>query len=412
MKYHINIYSFKPGIVSPTGASVRSFTMESSGGSMAGSSRRVGPLTPRFIISGGGTGGHIFPAIAIANAIKKEYPAAEILFVGAKGRMEMEKVPAAGFKIEGLWISGMQRGAFTKNILLPIKVISSVIQANRIIARFKPDVVIGVGGYASGPLLYAATIRGIPTLIQEQNCYAGATNRILGKRVQKICVAFDGMEKFFPSNKIIRTGNPVRQDIINIKQKREEGLNYFGLKGDRKVVLITGGSLGAGTINRAIRDGFSKILNEPVDVIWQTGKLYYQELKKLAEDNGVDHIKVFEFIQRMDLAYSVADITVARAGAISVSELSVAGKASILVPLPSAAENHQYINAMELVKKEAAILVNDSEASEKLVDTALSLIHDESRIKSLEENISGIALHNAAQNIANEILSLIKIKKD
>lgn len=362
----------------------------------------------KVIISGGGTGGHIFPAIAIANALKKSSENIEILFVGAEGKMEMEKVPAAGYKIEGLRISGLQRRLTLSNLSFPLKVIASVLKAGKIIKRFKPDVAVGVGGYASGPLLYAATRKGIPTLIQEQNSYPGITNKILAKRVNKICVAYQGMEKYFPKNKIILTGNPVRQDVINIENKKTRGLEYFELTENKKTLLVLGGSLGARTINESIKAALEKIKNSGIQLIWQTGKTFFpqaQEVVKPYEQNG---IKTYDFINKMDYAYSVADVVISRAGASSVSELSLVKKPSILVPSPNVAEDHQTKNAMALVNHHAAVLVKDDEAREKLIITALELINNDEQQSKLQNNIAKLGLQNSAEVIANEVLGLIK----
>ncbi|MFI5220534.1 MAG: undecaprenyldiphospho-muramoylpentapeptide beta-N-acetylglucosaminyltransferase, partial [Bacteroidia bacterium] len=307
----------------------------------------------KIIISGGGTGGHIFPAIAIANALKKMNNGIEILFVGAKGKMEMEKVPAAGYKIEGLWISGLQRNSFFTNLSFPFKVISSLQGAAKIISRFNPDVAVGVGGYASGPLLFMATRKNIPALIQEQNSYAGITNKLLAGRVNKICVAYDGMEKFFPEQKIVKTGNPVREDTVNIEGKKYEAINYFGLEDNAKTILVVGGSQGARSINNSIKTGLQKIKNSNHQLIWQTGKHFYQEAKEITESPGSNQIKVYDFISRMDLAYALADLVISRAGASTVSELCIVAKPCILVPLPTAAEDHQTQNCRELVKRNA-----------------------------------------------------------
>src|SRR5476651_662076 len=329
----------------------------------------------RIIISGGGTGGHIFPAIAIANALKKIDPDTEILFVGANGRMEMEKVPAAGYKIIGLDIQGIQRGSIMKNLMFPFKVIGSVRKSLQIIKEFKPDAAVGVGGYASGPLLYAAGLKGIPYLIQEQNSYAGVTNKWLAKKAAKICVAFDGMERFFPAAKIIKTGNPIRKDSVNIEGKRLQALELFKLSADKPTIFVTGASLGARTLNNAIMGGLDKLIAADVQVIWQTGKLYYQGIiDKLGEDYH-PNIKIMGFLERMDLAYAAADIIISRAGG-TISELCVVGKPAILVPSPNVAEDHQTKNALALIEKNAAIFVADRDAEEKLVDKALELLKD------------------------------------
>ena len=364
----------------------------------------------KVIISGGGTGGHIFPAIAIANELKRVNAENEILFVGADGRMEMEKVPAAGYKIVGLKIAGIQRKFDLKNLTLPYKVISSIVKARSIIKDFTPDAAVGVGGYASGPLLYAATLMKIPSLIQEQNSFAGITNKILSKRVKRICVAYDGMDKYFLKEKIVMTGNPVRQDVISIEGKKEEALKYFRLDGNKKTVLVIGGSLGARSMNEAIRNGLQKFPEHDIQLIWQTGRNYYsvaQESVKGFEEKG---IRCHDFISRMDLAYSVADVVVSRAGASSVSELELVAKPCVLVPSPNVAEDHQAKNAMALVNKDAALLVRDSETNQILVDRAIGLIKDTEKQKILSQNISKLALRNSAEKIVEEIYEMIEKK--
>jgi UDP-N-acetylglucosamine--N-acetylmuramyl-(pentapeptide) pyrophosphoryl-undecaprenol N-acetylglucosamine transferase len=361
----------------------------------------------RVIISGGGTGGHIFPAIAIANRLKKENQDTDILFVGANGRMEMEKVPAAGFKIEGLDISGLQRKVSLENFLLPVKIIKSVMKAKSIIRQFNPEVTIGVGGYASGPLLYAATMMKIPSLIQEQNSFAGITNKMLAKRVQKICVAYSGMEKFFPTDKIVITGNPVREETVRVEGKREEGLKYFGLEPNRKTVFVTGGSLGARTINESIESILPELSKNKIQLIWQSGRTYGEKAKaavKLQNDSG---LYCDEFINRMDLAYAVADVVISRAGASSVSELTIVGKPAILIPSPNVAEDHQTKNAMSLVEKNAAILVTDDECRNNLLNVVLNIINDEERQAALKSNILKLALHDSAGKIVDEIYKLV-----
>lgn len=361
----------------------------------------------KVLISGGGTGGHVFPAIAIANAIKEKVTDADILFIGAKGRMEMEKVPAAGYTIYGLWISGLQRRLTWKNLSFPLKVIFSLVKAGQIIRRFKPDIVIGVGGYASGPTLRAAVRQKIPTLIQEQNSYPGITNKLLGKKVSKICVAYDGMERFFPKDKILFTGNPVRQDILLTRNKRKEGLLFFGLKENKKVILVLGGSLGAGTINRSVRNCVRmKITDKGYQILWQTGKFYYENTMADPEISANADVHVLAFIDRMDLAYASADIVISRAGAIAISELCIAGKPSILIPSPNVAEDHQTKNARALESKGSAIMINDTEAEELLFQTMIRLSGDESLQIRLQENISRLAIPDAADKIADEALQL------
>ena len=370
---------------------------------------RLKPL--KIIVSGGGTGGHIFPAIAIANAIKLLRSDTEILFVGAKGKMEMEKVPAAGYAIEGLWISGLQRKLTLSNLSFPFKVMSSLAKANGILKRFKPDAVIGTGGFASGPMLRMAAKKGIVTLIQEQNSYPGITNKILSKKVNKICVAYTGMEKFFPKEKILITGNPVRQDILNLEGKRERGLEHFGLKTDKKIILVVGGSLGARTINESIVNCLPAFEKNNIQLVWQTGKHFYETAKAAVGPASAKGIKVYDFIQKMDYAYAVADIVISRAGASSVSELSLVKKPCILVPSPNVAEDHQTKNAMALVTHHAAILIADQVAREQLCEAALKLVNDVEECYRLSENISRLAFKDSATVIANEVISLINKKK-
>lgn len=364
--------------------------------------------TYKVIISGGGTGGHIYPAIAIANALKELLPGTEILFVGAKGRMEMEKVPAAGYHIEGLWISGIQRKLTADNLMFPFKVISSLFKAGDILKRFKPDIAIGVGGYASFPLLYAASGSGIPTLIQEQNGYAGVANKFLAKKAEKICVAYEGMDKFFPAEKLIQTGNPVRKDIQYTESKKEEGYKHFGLDPEKKTILVIGGSLGARTINESIDKDLDLLKEKDIQVLWQTGKWYINKAKE--KEKLYDNIKVFDFIYQMDLAYSVADMVISRAGALSISELAIVGKPVILVPSPNVAEDHQTKNAMALVKMDAANLIADSKAHEQLVPSALALLEDEPAQSALCHNILKLGKPNAASDIAKVIFEIIKEK--
>jgi UDP-N-acetylglucosamine--N-acetylmuramyl-(pentapeptide) pyrophosphoryl-undecaprenol N-acetylglucosamine transferase len=361
---------------------------------------------PKIIISGGGTGGHIFPAVAIANALKSISPNCEILFVGAVGRMEMEKVPAAGYKIVGLNISGIQRGSILKNLGLPFKVISSVRKAMKLISDFKPDAVVGVGGFASGPLLYAASLKKIPYLIQEQNSYAGITNKLLGKGAAKICVAFDGMEQFFPADKILKTGNPVRTNIVDIKDKHHAGAELLKLDPLKKIILVTGGSLGARTLNKSIEKHLPEIIAQDVQIVWQTGKFYYKEI---IERLGAFHpnVVILEFLNKMDLAYAAADVIISRAGAGTIAELCLIKKPVILVPSPNVAEDHQTKNAMALVKNDAAILINDRSAEDTLVFEALKLLQNKERCKTLSENIGRMALQDADIVIAEEVLKLV-----
>ena len=360
----------------------------------------------RIIISGGGTGGHIFPAIAIANALKKLDAATEILFVGANGRMEMEKVPAAGYKIIGLDIQGIQRKSILKNLMFPVKLFGSVRKSVAIIKDFKPDAVVGVGGYASGPLLYAAQMRGIPTLIQEQNSYAGITNKWLGKKANKICVAFDGMEKFFPADKIIKTGNPIRKDSVDIANKRMQALELLKLAAAKKTILVTGGSLGAGTLNKSIMAGLDKIIAADVQVIWQTGKFYYKGIMEKLGESYHPNICVMEFLNRMDLAYAAADVIISRAGAGTIAELCVVKKPVILVPSPNVAEDHQTKNALALVETNAAAFIPDRDAEQKLVDRALELLNDKGTQQKLSNNIGKLAMPNADEVIAKEVIQI------
>jgi UDP-N-acetylglucosamine--N-acetylmuramyl-(pentapeptide) pyrophosphoryl-undecaprenol N-acetylglucosamine transferase len=363
-------------------------------------------MAKRIIISGGGTGGHIFPAISIANALKKLDPATEILFVGAVGRMEMEKVPAAGYKIMGLNIQGIHRGSLLKNLMFPVKLLGSVRAALKIIKDFKPDAAVGVGGYASGPLLYAASLKGVPTLIQEQNSYAGVTNKWLGKKAQRICVAFDNMDKFFPSNRIIKTGNPIRKDSVAIAGKHIQALELFNLSPHKKTILILGGSLGARTLNNAIQAGLDKFIDADIQVIWQTGKFYYNGI---IEEVGLDYhpnIIIKEFLNRMDLAYAAADVIISRAGAGTIAELCVIKKPVILVPSPNVAEDHQTKNALALMQENAAKFVADRDAEAKLVDKTIELLNDKEKQKILSDNIGKLAMTNADDVIAKEVIQI------
>ena len=364
----------------------------------------------KIIISGGGTGGHIFPAIAIANALKALRPDTEFLFVGAEGKMEMEKVPAAGYKIEGLWISGFQRKLTLSNLAFPLKVINSLFRAKKILKSFKPSAVVGTGGFASGPMLQIAANNGVVTLIQEQNSYPGITNKILSKKVDKICVAYAGMEKYFPKEKILLTGNPVRQDILTFEGKRDRGLETFGLNSSKKTILVIGGSLGARTINESIVKCLEAFEKKNIQLIWQTGKGFYETAKQAVEKYETKGIKAFDFIQKMDHAYAVADLVISRAGASSVSELCLVKKPCILIPSPNVAEDHQTKNAMALVTYNAAVLIKDTEARVKLCDEALKLMDDAEQCHKLSENIARLAFHDSANVIANEILSLINVK--
>jgi UDP-N-acetylglucosamine--N-acetylmuramyl-(pentapeptide) pyrophosphoryl-undecaprenol N-acetylglucosamine transferase len=373
----------------------------------------------KVIISGGGTGGHIFPALSIADKLKELNPETEILFVGAEGRMEMEKVPAAGYRIEGLPIAGLQRKLTLSNLALPFKVLKSISMAKKLIREFKPDIAIGVGGYASAPLLWAAGRLGIPTLIQEQNGYAGLTNKIVGKKAESICVAYDGMERFFPADRIVFSGNPIRKEIVPAtEQMRQEAMEFYGLDPQKKHIFIVGGSLGSGTLNNAMKKWISDGCpgGEGIEVIWQCGKFYKPSVDafmKDAEASGLGgavlkQIQHSDFIKRMDLAYAAADVVISRSGASSVSELCAAHKATIFVPSPNVAEDHQTHNAMALVNKEAAMLVKDSEAVEKLLPTACSLIENPEKIALLEKNIAVLAKTDAAMTIAEEVYRVIQ----
>jgi UDP-N-acetylglucosamine--N-acetylmuramyl-(pentapeptide) pyrophosphoryl-undecaprenol N-acetylglucosamine transferase len=365
-------------------------------------------MSKRVVISGGGTGGHIYPAIAIANALQKKDPSLEVLFVGALGKMEMEKVPRAGYEIVGLPIAGIKRSLSPDNLLLPFKLINSLAKAKAVIDDFKPDAAVGVGGFASGPLLMMASLAGIPTLIQEQNSYAGITNKLLARRAKKICVAYPGMEAFFPKDKIALLGNPVRSDIVDVSARNKEALVEFGLRGDAKTLFVMGGSLGAKSINESINAGLKRFLDAGYQVLWQTGKTYIDTAKQTIADLGTEKVKAFEFIYTMDLAYAVADVVVSRAGALSVSELCLAGKPSIFVPFPAATEDHQTKNALTLVEQHAALMVKDSETREALVSEALALLQDIGKQEALKVNIRKLARPNAADDIAAEVFKLIK----
>lgn len=362
----------------------------------------------RVIISGGGTGGHIFPAISIANTIKKRYPEADILFVGAADRMEMEKVPAAGYKIIGLPVSGFDRSHLLRNIKVLTLLIKSLSLAKKTIREFKPDVAVGVGGYASGPTLWSAASLGVPALIQEQNSYAGVTNKLLAKKVEKICVAYEGMERFFPKEKLVLTGNPVRADLAEAKNNKKEALAHFGLANNKKTILIVGGSLGARTINQSIQGGLGKLLDNDVQVIWQTGKYYYSKAEAFLKPYADCAVRCSAFINRMDYAYAAADLVISRAGASSISELCLLEKPVILVPSPNVAEDHQTKNAMALVDKNAAVMVKDMEADAKLIPTALDLIVDESKLQTLSKQIAQLAQRNSAERIVDEIIKIIR----
>ena len=361
----------------------------------------------RAIISGGGTGGHIFPAIAIANEIKRRNPQADILFVGAIGKMEMERVPAAGYSIEGLQIVGFKRKFSFSNFLLPFKIIKSLWKARKIIRKFNPQIAVGVGGFASGPTLKAATMLKIPSLVQEQNSFPGKTNKILSKNVSKICVAYEGLERFFPPEKIILTGNPTRSEMVSISGKETEGYNCYGLDPLKNTILIIGGSLGARSLNQSVVHDLQKLNDSGVQVLWQCGKLYFEKLKEQLSNMELGNIKLVAFIARMDLAYSIADIVISRAGAISVSELCLVKKPVILVPSPNVAEDHQTKNALALVTKNAAILVEDKDAKAKLISTALELLNNTDQKTILQSNIAKMGKPNATSDIVNELEKLI-----
>lgn len=360
----------------------------------------------KVIISGGGTGGHIFPAISIANALRKIDPGTEILFVGAEGRMEMEKIPAAGYKIIGLPVAGLYRSLTLKNISVLIKLLRSLNKAKKVIKQFGPDVVVGVGGYASGPVLRQAERMGIPTVIQEQNCYAGLTNKLLGKKASAICVAYDGMEKYFPREKIIKTGNPVRQNFDNLKNLRGEALSFFKLKKEFPVILVLGGSLGAGSINKCLSENINKLIDSDCQWLWQTGKHYFENIKALIPNSLRSNISLHEFINRMDYAYAAADIIISRAGAGTISELYLVGKPVILIPSPNVAEDHQTKNAEALSSRKAAMLITDNDAERTLVDEAINLISDKSRRDMFSGNILKLAVRDADIRIAEEVLKI------
>lgn len=364
--------------------------------------------TYRILISGGGTGGHIYPAIAIANAWKERHPGSEILFVGAQGKMEMQKVPEAGYPIKGLPVAGLQRSLSLANLSFPIKLLKSLKMASQIVKDFQPDAVVGVGGYASGPVLFAAQRKGIPTLVQEQNSYAGLTNKLLAKRANTICVAYPEMEQFFPSEKIHLTGNPVRKDILDLKDKKDKALEHFGLNTEKPVILILGGSLGARTLNQAMLQDMAILEKDGYQVLWQSGKFYFKEMSEKLADSGLKHIHLREFIREMDLAYAAADLIVSRAGALSVSELSLVGKPVIFIPSPNVAEDHQTKNAMAFVNRQAAVLLKDSEAVGSLREMVNDLMKDESRSTQLGQNMRALAKPEATESIINELEKLVR----
>ena len=357
----------------------------------------------KFILSGGGTGGHIYPAIAIANELKSRFPDAEFLFVGAKDKMEMQKVPQAGYHIEGLWIAGLQRKLTLQNMMFPLKLISSLFKARKIIKNFNPDVVIGTGGFASGPLLQVANSKNIPTVVQEQNSYPGITNKLLSKKANKICVAYDNLERFFPIDKIVFTGNPVRQDLLEIDSKKSEAITYFNLDSNKKTLLILGGSLGSRRINQLIEKELEFIQSKDIQVFWQCGKFYFEEYKKYNSKN----VQVVAFIDRMDLIYAAADFVISRAGASSVSELCLVGKPTIFIPSPNVAEDHQTKNAKAIVDKNGAILLKESELDEKFQTVFSELVSNENLQNELSKNIKNLAKPNATKDIVEEILKLV-----
>jgi len=360
----------------------------------------------RVIISGGGTGGHVFPAIAIADELKAQVPDCEILFVGAQGKMEMERVPKAGYKIEGLNIAGFQRRLTYENLLFPFKLMGSLLKAILIVKRFKPDVAIGVGGYASGPVLKISNILGVPTIIQEQNSYPGITNRVLGAKAEKICVAYDELQKFFPKEKIVFTGNPIRKDILDRQKEKYIAKQALGLSQNKKTLLVFGGSLGAGTLNEAVLANADAWLQmEDVSILWQVGRFYYDKYKDCTLAGKAD-IKIVSFIEDMDIAYSAADVVVCRAGALTISELSVLGKAAILVPSPNVAEDHQTKNAIALVNRKAAVLLKDDEVNDKIVGEVRSMLNDEIKRRDLQNNIKYFGRPEAAKKIVAEILKV------
>ena len=359
----------------------------------------------KFILSGGGTGGHIYPAIAIANELKSRFPDADILFVGASNKMEMQKVPQSGFPIKGLWIAGIQRKLTFDNALFPVKLLDSLLKSRTIIRHFQPDVVIGTGGFASGPLLRVAGIAGIPTVLQEQNSFPGITNKWLSKKASKICVAYENLEKFFPKNKIVLTGNPVRQDLVDFKQKRQQGIEFFKLDATKKTVLVLGGSLGARRINQLIAKELVNFSSQNVQLIWQCGKLYSDEYSHF---NEKENVQVLPFIDRMDLAYASADVIISRAGASSVSELCLVGKPTLFIPSPNVAEDHQTKNANAIVNKEGALLIKESELDTQFTTTINSLLNDEELQKKLSQNMLQLAKPNATKDIVDEIVKLIK----
>lgn len=361
----------------------------------------------RLIISGGGTGGHVFPAIAIANEFKERHHDADILFVGAEGKMEMIRVPEAGYRIIGLWIAGIKRSLSFSNLLFPIKLILSYWKARRIVKEFRPHLAVGTGGYASGPVMLAATRMRIPTVLQEQNSYAGLTNKQLAGKVQRICVAYPDMEKYFPSDKVRLTGNPVRKDIMELEHKRGNALVHFGFSDSARTLLVLGGSGGAKTINDSMLAGLDQLIASNVQLIWQTGKVYYESVRAQIADKDLRNVRLYDFLKEMDLAYAAAHVVVSRAGALSISELCLAKKPAVLVPSPNVAEDHQTKNAMSLVRQEAACMISDQDARSRLITEVLSLLADHGRCQQLGERIGTLARPNAARDIVNEMETLI-----
>lgn len=357
----------------------------------------------KFILSGGGTGGHIYPAIAIANELKLQFPDAEFLFVGAQDKMEMQKVPQAGYEIKGLWIAGLQRKLTLQNLMFPLKLATSLLESRRIIKQFKPNVVIGTGGFASGPLLQAAGSAGIPTVIQEQNSFPGITNKLLSKRANVICVAYEHLERFFPKEKMVLTGNPVRQDLIDIGSKKEEAITFYGLDPNKKTLLVLGGSLGARRVNQLIEKELQNMLSQDVQIIWQCGKLYFEDYKKYNQQN----VRVVDFIERMDFVYAAADVIISRAGASSVSELCIVGKPVIFIPSPNVAEDHQTKNAQAIVDAKGAILLKESELDSQFSIVFEALLKDHGKQKQLSDNIKKLAMPNATKVIVEQIKKLL-----
>ena len=357
----------------------------------------------KFILSGGGTGGHIYPAIAIANELKTQFPDAEFLFVGAQDKMEMQKVPPAGYEIKGLWIAGLQRKLTLQNLMFPLKLATSLLESRRIIKQFKPNVVIGTGGFASGPLLQAAGSAGIPTVIQEQNSFPGITNKLLSKKANAICVAYGNLEHFFPKEKIVLTGNPVRQDLIDIESKKDEAIAFYGLDPNKKTLLVLGGSLGARRVNQLIEKELQNMLSQDVQIIWQCGKLYFEDYKKYNQQ----HVRVVDFIERMDFVYAAADVIISRAGASSVSELCIVGKPVIFIPSPNVAEDHQTKNAQAIVDAKGAILLKESELDSQFSIVFEALMKDDGKQKQLSANIKKLAMPNATKVIVEEIKKLL-----